>query len=139
MLFKYVSEILGHTEKAAHVSSLVISLVLWWFLSPPGSGGGDDDAPGELDFRRDDRLELCREGVLYGVSVGVGREARAAAAYSSSVSHTVMVTDEAYPHLSIKCPAFTVMVTFEDLGDASHRIVVYNHDAGLENARFYLV
>jgi hypothetical protein len=49
--------------KCAHVSSFVISLELRLFLSPPGSGGGDDEPCGEFDFRRDDLLELRREGV----------------------------------------------------------------------------
>jgi hypothetical protein len=54
-------------------------------------GAGEDDrGAGERDFLRDDRLEL-REGVLYGVSVGVGSEAAAAAANSSSVSQAVMI------------------------------------------------
>jgi hypothetical protein len=42
-----------------------------------------------MDFCRDDRLEP-RDGVLYGVSVGVGRDACAAVAYSSSVSQAFM-------------------------------------------------
>jgi hypothetical protein len=54
-------------------------------------GAGDDDrGAGERDFLRDERREL-REGVLYGVSVGVGSEAAAAAANSSSVSQAVMI------------------------------------------------
>lgn len=60
------------------------------FLSPGGTGGGDEDGPGEIDFRREDRRDP-REGVLYGVSVGVGKDAAAAAAYSSSVSQAFMV------------------------------------------------
>jgi hypothetical protein len=43
------------------------------WLSPFGNGGGEDDGTGEIDFCREDRREL-RDGVLYGVSVGVGRE-----------------------------------------------------------------
>lgn len=50
-------------EECAHVSSFVISLELRLFLSLPGSGGGDDEPCGEFDFRRDDLLELRREGV----------------------------------------------------------------------------
>jgi hypothetical protein len=71
------------------------------FFSPEGRGGGDEDGPGDTDFWREDRLEL-REGVLYGVSVGVGREAAAAAAYSSSVSHApaiVKINRESDRHL----------------------------------------
>jgi hypothetical protein len=56
------------------------------------AGGDDDNGAGESDFFRDDRLEL-REGVLYGVSVGVGNEAAAAAANSSSVSHAAMIAN----------------------------------------------
>jgi hypothetical protein len=58
---------------------------------PDGSGGGEDEGgPGDIDFCLEDRLDV-RDGVLYGVSVGVGREAAAAAAYSSSVSHSVIL------------------------------------------------
>lgn len=64
------------------------------FLSPPGSGGGDEDGAGEIDFCREDRRDP-REGVLYGVSVGVGREAAAAAAYSSSVSQAFIMKPSA--------------------------------------------
>jgi hypothetical protein len=57
-----------------YLSSFVTSLEFLLFFSPAGRGGGDEDGPGETDFCLDDRLEP-REGVLYGVSVGVGREA----------------------------------------------------------------
>ena len=75
-----------------HLSSFVTSLESRRFLSPDGSGGGDEDGPGDLDFCREDRREP-RDGVLYGVSVGAGREAAAAAAYSSSVSQVVILND----------------------------------------------
>lgn len=76
-----------------YLSSLATSLELRRFFSLDGSGGGDEDGPGDTDFWRDDRRDP-RDGVLYGVSVGVGREAAAAAAYSSSVSHApVMMSD----------------------------------------------
>ena len=75
-----------------YLSSLVTSFDPRRFFSPDGSGGGDEDGPGETDFWRDDRREP-RDGVLYGVSVGVGREAAAAAAYSSSVSHAPAMAD----------------------------------------------
>lgn len=39
-----------------------------------GIGGGDEDGPGDIDFWREERRELL-DGVLYGVSVGVGSEA----------------------------------------------------------------
>lgn len=50
-------------------------------------GGGEDDGPGDTeDFLcLEDRLEP-RDGVRYGVSVGVGRD-DTAATHSSSVSH----------------------------------------------------
>ena len=55
-------------------------------ISPGGSGGGDEEIAGGVAERRD-LLEL-REGVLYGVSDGVGSEAAAAVLHSSSsVSH----------------------------------------------------
>lgn len=54
--------------------------------------GGEDEGPGEFDLCREERREL-RDGVLYGVSVGVGREAAAAAAYSSSVSQAFIVLE----------------------------------------------
>ena len=74
------------TEEGNYLSSLVTS------LDPRLPGGrGDEDGPGDVDFCREDRLELL-EGVLYGVSVGVGNEAAAAAAYSSSVSQAVILT-----------------------------------------------
>jgi len=81
-----VSTIQDRRDHWTYLSSFVTSLEFLRFFSPDGRGGGDEDGPGETDFWRDDRLEP-REGVLYGVSVGVGREAAAAAAYSSSVSH----------------------------------------------------
>lgn len=71
-----------------YLSSWAISLV-----SRLAAVGGDEEGPGEIDFWREDLLEL-REGVLYGVSFGVGREAAAAAAYSSSVSQAVMMPEE---------------------------------------------
>ena len=55
-------------------------------MSPGGSGGGDDERAGGVAERRD--LLEFREGVLYGVSDGVGSEAAAAVLHnSSSVSH----------------------------------------------------
>lgn len=57
------------------LSSFVTSLELrreW--LSPFGNGGGEDEGVGDFDFFRPDRREV-RDGVLYGVSVGVGSEA----------------------------------------------------------------
>jgi hypothetical protein len=68
-----------------YLSSIVTSF-------DPRRGGGEDEGPGEFDLCREERREL-REGVLYGVSVGVGREEAAAAAYSSSVSHAVIVLE----------------------------------------------
>lgn len=53
-----------------------------------GSGGGEEDVPGGVTERRD-FLEL-REGVRYGVLLGVGNDAAAALFISSSVSHTAM-------------------------------------------------
>jgi hypothetical protein len=92
MLQKTVSRHFTLRADYSHLSSFVTSRELRRLLSPGGNGGGDDDGPGEVDFWREDRLEP-REGVRYGVSVGVGREAAAAAAYSSSVSHSFISTD----------------------------------------------
>jgi hypothetical protein len=57
-----------------YLSSLATSLESRRFLSTEGRGGGDEDGPGDIDFCRDD-LRDPRDGVLYGVSVGVGSEA----------------------------------------------------------------
>jgi hypothetical protein len=55
----------------------------------PFSGGGDELFPGGVTDRRD-FLEF-RDGVLYGVSFGVGSDATKGALDSSSVSQTTMV------------------------------------------------
>lgn len=58
------------------LSSFVISFEFrlgLWLWSPFGIGG-EDEGPGDMDFWREDLFD-CLEGVLYGVSVGVGREA----------------------------------------------------------------
>ena len=55
----------------------------------PGSGTGEEDAnPGGVIDSRD--LFEVLDGVLYGVSDGVGKDAAAAALNSSSVSQTAM-------------------------------------------------
>jgi hypothetical protein len=78
------------------VSSVEISLDdLLSMRSLDGIGGGDDPCPGGVADLRD-LLELRREGVRYGVSCGVGREAAAVGPlYSSSVSHMAMLKAKA--------------------------------------------
>ena len=77
------------------VSSIVMSLEdLFPCLSLPrslGRGGGEVLLPGGVTDRRD-LLEVL-DGVLYGVSTGVGNETAAGLPrYSSSVSHAGIVT-----------------------------------------------
>lgn len=78
---------------------LIVSSVVTSFEDLLSLGGGDDPFPGGVADLRDlleprersrDLFEP-REGVRYGVSCGVGREAAAVGPpYSSSVSHTAM-------------------------------------------------
>jgi len=72
-------------------------------------GGGDEDAGGEFELRLE-RLDArdareVREGVRYGVSVGVGNPAWIAAEYSSSVSHSLV----AILFLKLKAPPQAVI------------------------------
>lgn len=70
------------------VSSIVMSLDD--LLSLDGNGGDDESFPGGVTERRD--LRELFDGVRYGVSCGVGREAAAdGRLYSSSVSHTAIL------------------------------------------------
>lgn len=78
---------------SSRITSLDVRLDCFSDLSDGNGGGGDEFIPsGVTDLR--DRRELL-DGVLYGVSVGVGSDAAVALLNTSSgsVSHPAMASD----------------------------------------------